>query len=267
METRNFIKTAKGKIAISGLILTLGLSGCSFGLNKSSDTVKNKVLIETNDEYDYGLDNDRLDDIMGFTKEIKENAKYLDYTYLIDYSETTTLTLAHVIDEKIITNDGKMFDGKKEMTSRTFGEDIIQPIVLPIAFTLFHVDDMATMADAYGTCEINGKKMITLDGDILYYFDSIVTFNSFAERVIGLDLVEGDTMRAKALYKLNPNGQLELLYRNQEGFRADTPNVVELNYNNSREIVIPIEETVLSDMDGKYTEKEATAEIKEYKKY
>lgn len=261
------IKSVKGKLVISGLILSLGLSGCSFQLNKDkSNNSNNKVLIEMNDEYDYNLDQEHIDDIMGFSKDVKDK-KYLEYTYFIDSSTATDATLAHVIEEKTITNDGKMFDGKTEMTSRTFREDVIQPIVLPIAFTLFNVDDMADLADAYATCNITCKKMVTIEGDILYYFDSTAVFNKFAERTIGLDIIEGDTIHATALYKLNPNGKFDLLYRNQEGFKSDSDDVVAENYNNTKEIVIPIEESVLSEMDGKYSEKEALETVKEYKKY
>lgn len=269
LDKNSLIKMTKGTIAISGILTTLLLSGCSFDIDeiKSIDISKNKFLIETNDEYDYELENDRIDDIMGFTKEVDSDEEYLDYTYLIDNSDTTTATFAHVIDKKTITSDGKMFDGKKEMTSRTFGEDIIQPIVLPKSFVLFNIDGIPDLVDGLAVCDITGTKMVTLEGDILYYFESVVTFENFAERVVALDVHEGDTISAKALYKLNSNGQFELLYRKQEGFKADTENVAKMNYNDSNEIVIPLENTIFADIEGKYSIEEANETLKEYKKY
>ena len=269
LDKKSLIKMAKGTIAVSGILTTLVLSGCSLDINeiKSIDISKNKFLIETNDEYDYELDNDRIDDIMGFKEEVDSDKEYLDYTYLIDDSKYTTATFAHVIDQKTITSDGKMFDGKKEMSSRTFGEDIIQPIALPIAFTLFDIEGVPDLVDGLAVCDITGTKMITLEGDTLYYFESVLTFENFAERIVALDVREGDTMTAKALYKLNPNGMLELLYKNQEGYKADTDNVVINNFNNSNEVVIPLEKTIFAEIDGKYSEEEAKETLKEYKKY
>lgn len=261
MSNKN--KSLKGKLAISGLILTLGLSGCSFQLNKGDS----KVLVETNNSYDYNLENSRIDELMGFTKEVDEDKDYLDYTYYIDNSETTVATLAHVIDEKTITSNGKLFDGKEEVSSDTFGESIIQPIVTPIAFFLYNVDDISNLAGTYSDCNITGKKMVTLEGEILYYFESELVFNKFAERVIDLGIVEGDTMTAKALYRLSPSGQLELLYKTQNGYKEDADDIVETNFNDSKELVIPLEESILAEMNGKYTEKEAENTLKEYKKY
>ena len=269
LETTKIRKCAKGKLAISGLAVVLVLSGCSFNIDsiKSGEISKNKLLIETNDGYDYNLDNTRLDDIMGFSKDVNEDKKYLEYTYLIDNSKYTNATFAHVIEEKTITSDGKLFDGKEEVSMETFGEEIIQPITVPISFVLFNIENVPDLLDGYSKCDITAKKMITLDGDILYYFESELTFNSFAERVICLDIADGDTITAKALYKLNPSGMLELLYRNQEGIKADTDNVVMNNFNNSNEIVIPLEKTIFADMDGKYSEKDVNETLKEYKKY
>ncbi|MBQ6498015.1 MAG: hypothetical protein IJI58_04815 [Bacilli bacterium] len=269
LDKKSLIKMTKGTIAISGILTTLLLSGCSFDIDeiKSIDISKNKFLIETNDEYDYELENDRIDDIMGFTKEVDSDEEYLDYTYLIDNSVTTTATFAHVIDKKTITSDGKMFDRKSEMSSKTFGEDIIQPIVLPISFTLFNIDGVPDLVDGLAVCDITGTKMVTLEGDILYYFESVVTFENFAERVVALDVHEGDTISAKALYRLNPNGKLDLLYRTQDGYKSDTDNVIMYNYNDSNEIVIPLENTIFAEMKGNYTIEEANEALKEYKKY
>ena len=268
LDTSKLSKLAKGKIAISGLVFVLILSGCTYKLNKNGiDKSKNKVLIETSDEIDYEIENSRIDSIMDFSKEVDEDKEYLEYTYLIDNSDTTTATLAHVIDEKTITSTDKKFDGKEKVDFKILNEDIIQPIVLPKAFVLFNVENVSDLVDGYGDCDITGRKMITLDGDILYYFESTITFNSFAARTIFLDINEGDTITAKALYKVYPSGQLELLYRTQEGIKSDTDNVIEANYNDAYEVVVPLERSVFSDMNGKYSEEEANEEIKTYKKY
>ena len=250
----------KRKLAVTGLVITLSLSGCTFKINKKFQKEnKNKVLIE-NDDYNWDLNNDKLDEIMGFSKtKVDENKSYLDYEYLLIDSDTTDKTLAHVIDEKIITSDKEMFDGKKEVEESTFKEDIIQPIILPKAFILFHIDDMEVLIDAYTVGEIIGTKMITLDGDILYRFDSTLTFNDFAERFLDFDIKKGDQIEAIALYKLQPNGRLELLYRNQTGIKADTDNIVEANYNNSEDILIPLEEGLFTN--NKLTKEEALDEL------
>ena len=57
------------------------------------------------------------------------------------------------------------------------------------------------------------------------------------------------------------------MYRTQEGIKSDTDNVIEANYNDAYEVVVPLEKSVFSDMNGKYSEEEANEEIKTYKKY
>ena len=103
---------------------------------------------------------------------------------------------------------------------------------------------------------------------IKYWFSS-VTFSiflskfSYAKRIA----FARDTISAKALYRLNPNGKLDLLYRTQDGFKSDTDNVIMYNYNDSNEIVIPLENTIFAEMKGNYTIEEANEALKEYKKY
>lgn len=237
----------KGKIIISSLILSLGLSGCSFSLNKDSG-VENDSSIA----YEDMQDNDKIDSIMEFQDE--ENKGSIEYTHLIENTDTTRANFVHIIDEKTITNDGKLFDGKKEVSADIFDDETIQPITLPIAFTLFGVDNMADLTDSYGNCEITGKKLLTLDGEIFYYFEGLFTFNSFADKYIDLGINEGDTMTAKSLYRLNADGTLDLLYKSQSGFKEDSPNVLEANYNDvTDKILVDMEDTVFKDMDGEYS--------------
>lgn len=243
------MKKKKIQVALSLLILSLGLSGCQFKLNKDSKP-SGKAIVEYSSEIEVD-NNNTIDHLMDISK---EDSKKIDYTYLIEDSEYTNTTLAHVIDETTITSDDKFFDHKKGMTTKTFEESAIQPMVVPLAFVLFNVDNMMDLVDAYGTCDINCKKLYTIDGDVLYYFDSTFTFNSFAEKYIGLDIKENDTMNAKILYKLENDNSLTILYRNQTGFRSDSDNVKEMNFNNSKELVVPLENTVFSTLDGKYDE-------------
>lgn len=241
----------KGKLMITGLAVSLCLSGCSFNLNEKSGEIESINPIEYEDST--MASNSKIDDIMGFEDKTSDDSS-LDYTYLIDNSGTTKATFAHVVDEKTITSNGKFFDGKEEVNCDVFSEDIIQPITLPIAFTLFNIEDMGVLSNSYGDCDITGKKMITLDGDVLYYFEGIFTFNSFADKYIDLGINEGDTMIGKALYRVSNSGSLELLYKSQTGYKEDSPNVLEENYNNYNKIVIPLEDTVFSDMNGEYSE-------------
>ena len=243
-------KSIKGKIGITSLALTLLLSGCSFNLDKDN-SIHSDNTTEYEDELSYE-GNSKIDSIMGF-KEESNNKGSTEYTHLIENSERTTATFAHIIDEKTITSNGKLFDGKKEVPVDTFSDETIQPITLPIAFTLFNVEDIGTLASYYGVCEINGKKLLTLDGEIFYYFEGIFTFDSYADKYIDLGIDEGDAMKAKALYRCNADGTLDLLYKTQSGFMKDSRNVIEANYNDSNEIFVNLEDTVFADMDGEYS--------------
>ena len=244
----------KGQVVLYSLIVALGLSGCSFKLGTKEGKIESTYSTEYEDESSYhGINsNSAIDEIMGF-KDNSSNKESLEYTYLIDDSINTSATFAHVVDEKTLTNDGKLFDGKEEVDLAVLGNELIQPITLPIAFTLFNIDDVGTLTDGYGDCELTGKKLFTLDGETLYYFESTFTFNSFAEKYICLGINEGDTMTATALYKVDSNGHLELLSRSQKGFKDDSPNVEEVKYNDSGKIVVPLENTVFADMSGEYS--------------
>ena len=118
----------------------------------------------------------------------------------------------------------------------------------------YNRESIIDLIDAYGDCDVNCKKLYTIDGDILYYVDSTVTFNISAEKYIGLDIKENDTMNCKVLYKLEDDNSLTILYRNQTGIKDNCDNVQEKNFNNSKELVIPIENTVFSELDGEYDE-------------
>lgn len=254
-DKKQLLKGTKGKVAVSGLVVTLILSGCSFQLSAKSDS-NNKVLIENTRNYDTELNHDKIDDIMGFSKNSDSSKSCLDYNYLIENNDITGATFAHIIEEKTITNNRKRFDGKKEVDDTVFDDNIVQPIVTPRVFVLFNAEKISDLIDSYADCDITGQKLVTFDGDILYYFESTITFNKFAEKYIGLDIKEGDTMTGKALYKLNIAGNWDLLYRTQEGFRSDDPNVLENNYNDTYDVILPISETIFADMNGKYSEEE-----------
>ena len=238
----------KIKVIVSSLILSLGLTGCSFSLIKDSN--EDKLFVKYDEELEFENDNN-IDQAINIDK---EKIKKVDYEYLIEASEYTKPTFAHVIDESDLTSKIKGFDRFKEKNYETFNESIFQPITLPIAFTLFNIDDIGDLTEAYGDCDINYKKLYTIDGEILYYFDSTFTFNSFAERYIGLDIKENDTMNAKILYRLEEDDSLTILYKNQTGIKDNCNNVLEKNFNNSKKIVIPIEETVFNSLDGEYDE-------------
>lgn len=252
------MKNKKTKLIVSSLILSLGLSGCSFNLNNRSS--EGAIKVEYDDELFF--DNDSSIDTMLDFKE--EETDKIDYNYLIEGSEYTKPTLAHVIDEVDLTSNSKFLDHKKEMTNKSFEESAIQPITLPIAFILFSIEDIPDLIDTYGDCDVNCKKLYTIDGDILYYVDSTVTFNISAEKYIGLDIKENDTMNCKVLYRLENDNSLTILYRNQTGIKDNCNNVQEKNFNNSKELVIPIEKTIFSDLDGEYDEEYLLEALDQY---
>lgn len=115
----------KSKLVISSLIISLGLTGCSFSLNRD-----NKIIVKYDKQQEFNNDN-KVDELVN----IKEKHKrYLDYTYLIEESEYTNKTLAHVIDEKSISSENKKFDFKKDVDLDFFDDKIINSIELPKAF-------------------------------------------------------------------------------------------------------------------------------------
>lgn len=234
------------KVIVSSLILSLGLSGCSLNLVKKFD---NKDLYV---KYDNELEFDNTNTIDKTINVKEEETNKIDYEYLIESSEYTKPTLAHVIDESNLTSKFNIFDRNKEKNYEMFNEGAFQPITLPKAFFLFNIDDIGDLIEAYGDCDINYKKLYTIDGDILYYFDSTFTFNKFAEDYIDLDIKENDTMNSKILYRLEDNNSLTILYKDQTGIKSTCDNVKEKNFNNSNELVIPIENTVFANLVGEY---------------
>ena len=236
------------KLAISTLVLTLGVSGCSFNLVNRSN---NKKIVAEYD-YDYTFNNNNpIDNIFDIKKETENK---IDYNYLIDSSEYTRATLAHVIADKTITSRTKMFENKKGKPNQTFDNEAIQPIIIPQIFRLNDIDKMSDLIDRYGECEVNCKKLFTLEGDTLYYLDSTFTFNEFAEKFFGFDVKAKDTINAKILYKFNDDNTATILYRNQTGIESRISNVKDKNFNNEKEIIIPVEKTIFNDLDGYYKE-------------
>ena len=232
------------KIIVSSLILSLGLSGCSLNLVKKIDN-KN-LFVKYDDELEFD-NNNTIDKIINVKEEETDK---VDYEYLIESSEFTKPTLAHVIDEDTISSKRKLL--KNKISNESFNESVFQPITLPKAFILFNIDDIGDLIEAYGDCDINYKKLYTIDGDILYYFDSTFTFNKFAEDYIDLDIKENEIMNSKILYRLEDNNSLTILYKDQTGIKDTCNNVKEKNFNNSNELVIPIENTVFADLVGEY---------------
>ena len=239
------MKNTKATLLLSGLIFTIGLTGCSL-VKDFSD--KKDLYVKYNNELSFDNDN-AVDEMLVLDEEETDELKF---KYLIEASEYTNATLAHVVDEKTISSEKGFL--KKEVSPDTFNESIYQPITLPISFVLFNCDDIGDLVDAYGDCKIDLKKLYTIDGETLYYFDSTFTFNSFAEKYIGLDIKENDTMNSKIVYRLEDDGSLTILYKNQTGFKSDCDNVKEKNFNNNKDLVVPIEKTVFSDLVGEYDE-------------
>ena len=256
LDMRKEIKSGRGKLAISTLILTLGLSGCSFSFNKDKTEANegNKILIEYDIETQE-LFNKKVDNLLGWESPSDENinGELLEYTYLIDNSEETNATLACVTNEVTITSDERSNVSKREMTSSEIDQPVIQPIVIPKGFQLYGVESMFDLVESFGTLDVDCKKLVTLDGDTLYYFEGLFKFNKFAKQA-RLVFEDDEYMEAKVLYKLQDNGMWKELYRNQTGYMSDSKNVMGHNHNNTNEIVIPISETVFANDNGEYSE-------------
>lgn len=248
-------KNKKIKLTLSSLILALGLSGCSFDLikiNKSEDSIS----IRNDYGYETEMNDYTVDEIMSFPEEPEDFKEVKDYKYLIERTKYTEATLAHVVSEKIVVskdknlfNVKKYFDGKKELNSAIFENPVIQPITLPFKYPLFGIEDINELIDSYGTCEITGKKLLTLNDETLYCFDAVFTFNNMSER-LGFGFKEGETIIASTMYRLNDLGQWELLYRKQSGKDYDTSNVLDANFNYYEDIIVPVEDTVFADLVG-----------------
>ena len=248
-------KNNKITLTVSSLIIALGLSGCSFDLIKT-DKSDNSISVINEYGYETEMSDNNVDKIMSFPDEKEEFEEVKDYSYLVEKTEYTNATLAHVISEKTIVSNSKklldlkkFFDGKKELNYEYFENPVIQPITLPMKYPLFGIEDLSELVECYGTCEITGKKLLTLDGETLYYFDSVFTFNHMSER-LGFGFEEGDTIEASCMYRLNDLGQWEQLYRKQSGKDYDTQNVLDANFNSYQKILVPIEETEFADMIG-----------------
>ena len=241
-------KNNKIKLTVSTLILTLGLSGCSFNLIKNDNSEKS---ISIRNEYDTEteMSDFDVDRIMFFPDEDEEFKEVKDYNYLIERTKYTEATLAHVISEKTITSEDKLFDGKNEFNESFYEYPVIQPMTLPAKYPLFGIESLSGLIECYGKCDITGKKLITLNGETLYCFDSVFTFNSMSER-LEFGFEEGDTIQASTMYRLNELGQWELLYKKQTGKDYDAPNVLEANFNSDQDILVPIEDTVFADLIG-----------------
>lgn len=247
MKVSKYYQKGKKKLLVTNLAFALILSGCSFSLgNSKQDTIKSNIEVE-----DIIDDNNEIDELMGF----KNNYKNINtYDYLIDNSDNTTATFAALLEEKTISNDTKFFDEREEASIEVFNNPIINPITIPKPLVLDHIYEVSDLVGSYGNCDITCKKLISLNGEIYYYIKSIFTFDSAGEYLI-IGANSGDTIEAEYLYRVDENNELELLYRNQTGVSADTDNVIENNYNNSNQtIIVPIEETVFSDMNGSYNE-------------
>ena len=246
----------KTKVLLSTLIITLGLSGCSFNLNKND----NKIIVKYDKEY-FFENNNSVDKKIEFDK---EKTSKLDYTYLIEKTDYTNRTLAHIIDEKNISSKSQLLDLKKEKDKSYFEESPIQSLTIQKAFILFDCESLKDIVGVYGECEINCKKLYTLDGEILYNFETVFTFNDFAEKYLFLNVKENDTIKSTILYRLNEDNTLTILYKNQTGVLEDSKNVLEKNFNNKKEILVPIEKTIFNELDGKYPEEYLLEELNEY---
>ena len=251
MKAKNVVK-----LVVSEVIMSLIMTGCGFNITKKVDKENTtKVTIERQHNIDLEKNNSEIDRLIGFTRNHQENQNNINY--LIDKSENTNATFATLLEDKTITSVEKLMDGKKAMTRGTFNYYLINQIIIPESLSNLkshQIDEMTDLINYYGTCDINCKKLLTLDHETLYYFDETLTFNSHIKQ-LPIDANEGDFIKAECLYKVLDDNKLELLYRNQTGYKRDEQNIIDANYNNENEnIIIPLEDTIFEILNGEYKE-------------
>lgn len=241
------------KLVVTNLTLSLIMTGCSFHLDKKTILNYQKgIVVEDYTDYNSEKSVEDIDKLIGFGNNHKIN--HNNFTYLINNTYLTPATLATVLEETTITNKSKLLDGKTEMPYDIFNHCIIQPITLPKSFVVDNIYEVNKLIEYFGNCDITCQKLFTLDNETLYYFKSVFTFDSNAKHLV-IEAEDGDTITAESLYRVDEDENLELLYKNQKGIKEDCPNVVEANYNNDTDnILIPIENTVFSNIEGKQKE-------------
>ena len=164
-------------------------------------------------------------------------------------------SFAHLMDEGTITSDLELGDEAVTMSSATFCDSRINPIILPDSLSEFKtIRNLLNYTDSTIKC----KKIITFDGKTLYYIDAKMVFN------YDCAVSDGDYIQCKCLIQLYPNGKFILLSRNQTGIGSESENIINSNFNNEKQIVLPISDTVFKDMNGVYTDEYLNEAIDTY---
>lgn len=251
LNEKKIYQTTKGKVMISSLVFTMLVAGYTFKLNNDSNNNKSE-LISQYDIVNEVEKNRDVDWVLGFDDINKSiSGEDLDFSYYIDDSNVTNATLAHVLDEVTFTNDKGIFDNKEKLNNEVFYYPPIQPIIVPEALEAFGVEDMLELTSRLGKYQLTVKKLLTMDGETMYYQEAIFIFNKNAE-TLKCEVEEGDFMQAQTLHKLREDGMWEELYRNQTGVYQNGRNIIENNYNNENKIIVPIEESPFAETKGKY---------------
>ena len=253
------IDLLKKKAILLSLASGIALTGCSINTDHSKNEPNNiscKMSDETLHENYYSY----LEGVMGI-KNFKMGSKNnMNLTYLIDmsnldsdfinnldegpnYNPINRVTFAELIDNKTITSDLKLLDGKSTLNAPAFYSDgstkAWQPIIIPDSYDNKDLIDLIRN----GSCDVNCKKFLTMDGETLYYFDG---------RIIN---VEGkEVIHSNCLYQFTDDNSLITLYRNQTGIGDQCENVLKNNFNNDSEVVYKLEDTIFKDMSGNYKE-------------
>lgn len=264
------LKKLRNQLVIAGLagIGALNVTGCS------EKTADNKIVTEINTLHIADDSLVPIDVLLHFNGSADRGIKKskVDYQYLIDNSEITDeeierrnklgasvsyASLAHVIDEAVITNRFALGDHKTGYTLRTFGDSPVQVITCPD--TLSKKVIPLECADY----EIDVKKLLSDDGHIFYSIKSTETFKKSANRYNPY-VQNGDTVECEVLYQLVGTNKYVEIYRNQTGIFSEDENVVSKNINNETKILKPLEETVFKDLNGEYDKDYITEALDTY---
>lgn len=274
------IKIKNVKVPIATLVLLFSLTGCTRLTKEQKEAVKrdrpeittevqeNEIAIERTGE-PQEIRSTKLDHDFNLSfvdEEINKASTEITYDYLVDltslsneeinkisdseeYHPLPRATMAHVITKNGYSNKMIPFDEKEGFTSGTFyceDRDYL-PIIIPD--TLREREEVRRgIIDLLGkdlyadTCNVTCTKMETIDGELLYYV--VATIEDKNKNV----LIETD-----CLYQLVGH-DIVTLYRKQTGDFADDENVVIKNVNDKNPVLIPINKTIFSDLNGTYKE-------------
>ena len=253
------IDLLKKEVVLLSMMCGVTLTGCS-SLNRQNNNQPNSILCEVNYNDIHENYCSFLEGVMGIDNFKVGNKNKMNFTYLIDlsdldndslsdlddgssYDPLSRATFAELIDSKTITSKMELGDGKSTLNTPAFYSDgstfSWQPIIIPDSYK---DNDLIELMNE-GSCDVNCKKLLTMDGETLYYFTGSLTDKN------GSVIIE-----SSCLYQFTDDNNLVTLYRNQTGIGDQCENILKNNFNNNNEVVYKLKDTVFKGMSGEYKE-------------